>query len=162
MTLPERAISLTGPWWWLMLHLPEPWRKCVENRSPKFSGKNFRGPIWVHAAKSGDRHYYHRAIQFAVHAGVPTELIDRCPGFDEMPRGGVVGRFTITGMLSPPEQVTLDTSDGAQRVNRWRMPGCIGLVTTEAQAVPFTPCAGALGIWRVPAAVLEQLARVAT
>jgi hypothetical protein len=148
--LPDRALMLTSPWWWFMLHLPAEIRKDLENRPTGFSHKSFRGPVWVHAgaASSMSRPYYDEAVHFATQRRVPLELIPSFKWFQQS-SGAIVGRFTITDMLRAPDLCRLP--DG------WRMAGCIAFVTTEPVVCTPVPCKGALGFWRVPPAALEQL-----
>jgi hypothetical protein len=42
--------------------------------------------------------------------------------------------------------------------DRWRMLNHFGFLTTAPKLVPFTPCRGAQGFWRVPHDVLRRLA----
>jgi hypothetical protein len=151
--IPERALTLTSPWWWFMLCLPEPLRKPLENRKVGFSHKSFRGPVWVHAgaAASMSRPYYDDAVRFAIDRGVNPGSV---PSFEwfRANSGRIVGRFTITDMLPAPELCRLP--DG------WRMAGCVAFVTVDPVALRAeVPCKGALGFWKVPAPVLEMLRR---
>lgn len=154
--LPTRALSLTGPWWWLMICLPEPWRKCVENRSPGFSHKSFRGPVWVHATTERSEETYYSAIAFAQAAGVPETELEKMPALNDMPRGGIVGRFTITRRLAVPG-FDLFTEELPPTIERWRMANNFGFLTVDAKTAPYTPCRGYQGFWGVPPSVLEQL-----
>jgi hypothetical protein len=152
---PDRALTLTSPWWWFMLCLPAEIRKPVENRSTGFSHKSFRGPVWVHAgaAASMSRPYYDEAVHFATQRGVPPESVPSFKWF-RANSGRIVGRFTITDMMPAPYLCRLP--DG------WRMAGCVAFVTTDpvALAAPI-PCKGALGFWRVPPDVLAVLSEAA-
>lgn len=143
---PTRALSLTGPWWWFMLCLPPPFRKNIENRRPGFSHKSFRGPCWVHATRA-TRRQYDDAVSFALMQGVTAAALAELPSFDAMPVGGIVGRFTVVDMLPVAGPLP----------DRWRMAGQVGFVVQDAEPVPFVPCKGALGFWRVPTPVLERL-----
>jgi hypothetical protein len=149
ITVPDRAITLTGPWWWFMLHLPEPYRKKIENRKLGFSHKSFRGPVWVHASAERNEKVVEEARAFARLQGVPERLIPGTEELLDLPVGAVVGRFTITGTLPAPMLCELP--------DRWRMAGQFGFTVEDATPVPLVPCKGALGFWRVPASVLEQL-----
>jgi hypothetical protein len=155
--LPERALSLTGPWWWFMLHLPPEYRKTIENRSPGFSHKSFRGPCWVHATRELDRDYFDYVCSVAVLIGVPRELM---PSFDGFPRGGIVGRCNVVRILPPPAEDRVLTPASPMQ-DRWRMDGQWGFVVEDARPVPFVACRGYQGFWRVPSNVLEQIRRAA-
>lgn len=151
--IPTRALSLTGPWWWFMLHLPPVWRKRVENRVPGLSHRSFRGACWVHAAKGMTRVAYGRAMLFARdEAGVPDEVLAHVPSFEELPRGGIVGRFDVTDCVDPYRGVL------AYELQRWHMRGSWAFVVEDAKPVDFVPCKGALGFWRVPLDVLRKVA----
>jgi hypothetical protein len=152
--IPTRAISLTGPWWWFMLHLPPEWLKRVENRSPGFSHRAFRGACWVHAAKGLSRSDFGRAMLFARDdVGVPDAVLALIPSFEELPRGGIVGRFDVT------DYVHANTAGAiAFELQRWRMRGQSVFVVEDAKPVDFVACKGALGFWRVPLDILRKVA----
>lgn len=149
VALPTHALSLLQPWAYFMLSLPPEHLKRIENRKPGFSHKSFRGECWVHASKM-TRSGFYQACSFALDQGVPRELL---PTFTACRVGGIIGRWRIVDMLPPP--------DPEQLPDRWRMDGQIGFVVEDARPVPFVACKGALGFWRVPADVLEQLGKAA-
>jgi len=155
--VPARALTLSPPWHYLMLHVPPPARKDVENRVPGFNGHKFRGWCWVHAAgafKVGD---YQAATEAAYAHGVqlgewPTyeafragKTMDGHP----LPRGGVVGAFNVTGYMPPTEHPTMP----------WHFKNHHGFPVANATPVPFVPCPGMLGFWRVPYDILCQAVR---
>jgi len=147
---PTRAISLTQPWCYFMLSLPPEHLKRIENRSWNSA---VRGPVWVHASKKMTLDDFRSAISFAMRAGVPASLLPSSTASHLIPRGGIVGRFTITGVVR---------ADGGgalcpDRQGRWYM-GAYGYVVENARPVPFVPCKGALGFWGVPHNVLRELA----
>jgi len=143
------ALSLRQPWAYFMLELPPPFRKDIENR--KWCPEK-RGEIWVHASKGLTKSEFYEACEFALNAGVPRELL---PSFDALPRGGIVGRWTITDVMRPGGLARIGTH--ARQGDRWHMPEQFGIIVDHARAVPFVPCSGALGFWRVPADVLGLL-----
>jgi hypothetical protein len=146
MTLPERALSLTWPWPYFMLELPEPYRKKIENRKPGFSHKSFRGESWVHQTPCRSQRMFYSALEFAIGQGVPRELL---PSMSQFRGVGIVGRWKIVDLLDPPVSLP----------DRWRMYGQFGFVVEDARPVPFAPCGGALGFWRVKPETLQLLAR---
>lgn len=158
MTTAALAISLTQPWAYFMLSLPPEYLKRIENRS---WNTNVRRHVWVHAAKKMTRADYHSACDFAVRAGVPIALL---PPLASLKLGGIVGGFSVTDVILPGGFSTgrvYPSGQAARRTHelggdRWYM-GKFGFVVEDARAVEFVPCAGALGFWRVPPAVLEQL-----
>ena len=142
-----RALSLSAPWWWLMLHLPPEHRKNIENRPPKFSHKSFRGEFLLHAAKSGSKEDFQAATTCAEFYGVPAELLRTMPSIGTISRGGIVGRARITDMLNPdPESCAF-----------WHFPKQLGFVVEDAQPLPFVECRGSLGFWKVPESVIGEL-----
>ncbi len=145
--LPDRALSLSWPWPHFMLALPESIRKPIENRKPGFSHKSFRGESWVHVTPPKSQAAFSASCHFALARGVPPELLAK---FADFPGLGIMGRWTITGVLPVPAPSELP--DG------WRMVGQFAFTVADARLVPFVACKGALGFWRVPPAVLEQLA----
>lgn len=147
--LPERALSLTWPWSHFMLELPESIRKKIENRKPGFSHKSFRGECWVHATKPKSKARFYDACEFALRHGVPRDLL---PPFLSPAIGCIVGRWDVVGLLPMPSLCELP--------DRWRMVGQVGFVVERARAVTPVRCDGALGFWRVPPAVLNELEKV--
>lgn len=146
---PTRAISLTQPWCYFMLSLPPEHLKRIENRSWNSA---VRGPVWVHASKKMTAQDFRSACEFALRAGVPSTLLPSSPASHLIPRGGIVGRFNITGVVR---------ADGGgavcpDRQGRWYM-GQYGYVVDDARPVKLVPCMGALGFWRVPHDILRKL-----
>lgn len=148
MTSP--AISLTQPWAYFMTQLPPEHLKRIENRG---WNTKVRGSVWVHASKKMTADDYHRACAFARSAGVPISLL---PPVAALQRGGIVGLFSIVDVIRPGGVYDTGTAHPLGR-DRWYM-GEYGFVVKDAEPVPFTPCAGALGFWRVPPGVLQALA----
>jgi hypothetical protein len=149
---PSRALSLTQPWAYFMLSLPPEHRKCIENRSWNSA---VRGPVWVHASKKMTLQDFRSACSFALSAGVPASLLPSSTASRLIPRGGIVGRFTITGVIRPGEGGTpgSPTPPGQER---WYM-GRYGYIVEDATPMPLFECKGALGFWRVPHDVLRKL-----
>lgn len=146
--LPERALSLTWPWTHFMLALPPEHLKRIENRKPGFSHKSFRGECWVHVTPPKSRFQFDDALSFAARHGVPRELM---PRYDAFPGRGIVGRWNVVGLLPRPMLCELP--------DRWRMIDQVGFVVEGATSVPFVPCNGALGFWRVKPETLALLDR---
>ncbi|HWA29059.1 MAG TPA: hypothetical protein VG734_25640 [Lacunisphaera sp.] len=143
-----------------MLCLPPEHIKLIENRD---WGSTVRGPVWVHASKGMTKRDYEDACDFAVGVGVPHSLL---PPMASLPRGGIVGHFTITDLILPGGKHI--GKRGARREDlqphpragdRWYMGG-FGYVTEGNRPVPFVPCKGALGFWRVPDEVVRTLTGV--
>ena len=132
---PTKALSIRQPWAWLIVQ----GLKDIENRS--WATKH-RGPTLIHAAKGMTRQEYEDAADFA-YFGCG---IQQMPTFEQMQRGGIVGLAEITACV-PPER----------RTSRWHMEGCHGFALRGAQPLPFTPLAGRLGFFDVPADVLDRI-----
>jgi hypothetical protein len=149
-TLPTRALSLTWPWPFFMLELPQAIRKTVENRRPGFSHKSFRGECWVHVTKPKSKQQFYDACAFAMAHGVSRDLL---PSFESPQIGHIIGRWDIVDLLPIPARGELP--------DRWRMEGQMGFVVENARLVAPVRCGGALGFWTVPPAVLAELGRTA-
>ncbi|MDX2187764.1 MAG: ASCH domain-containing protein [Opitutaceae bacterium] len=132
-------LSIRQPWASFILY----WGKDVENRSWSTS---YRGRFLIHAAKTHTREEARVALEFGRmawetngerHNAHPPEL-------GTTPRGGIVGVASLTDCV--------DSSDSP-----WFM-GKYGFVLTDVQALPFVPCRGALGFFRLPAEMVQRLA----
>ncbi|MBY4733953.1 ASCH domain-containing protein [Cupriavidus pauculus] len=134
--LPTKALSIRQPWAWLIVN----GHKDIENRS---WATRFRGPVLIHAAKSMTV-AEHRAVQDYM-AEISVGYV-KVPAIDELARGGIVGLAEVAACV-PPER----------RTSRWHMEGCHGFALRAAQPLPFTPLAGRLGFFDVPADVLSQI-----
>jgi hypothetical protein len=129
-TLP--CISVRHPWAWLIVH----GFKDIENRDWSTS---FRGRILIYAGKKlGKREHDADREFFAEEHGI--EL----PAFEDMPLGGIVGSATVTDCVR-------------EHPSRWKMADCWGFVLKDQRVRPFVPLRGQLGIFRVPASVLEAV-----
>ena len=120
-----KAISIRQPWAWLILHAG----KDIENRSRHW---NFRGKLYIHAAKGMTRDEYLAAELFAcdiTHDGKPVVL----PPFEELQRGGIVGTVEVTDCVE-------------DHASPW-FNGPFGLVLRSASPLPFFPFKGSLGLF---------------
>lgn len=157
------ALSLREPWATAVVHLG----KRVENR--RWSTK-VRGTFLIHAAKGCTKWEYHDAVNWMVSrglarspllkldamsdialrvAGVDPEELPYIPPLEELQRGGIIGRARLVDVLPP-------SPDGKPR-RPWHMPDQHGFVLEEVEPIPFVPCVGALGFFKVPPHVLEQI-----
>ena len=117
-----KALSIRQPWAWLIIN----GHKDIENRSWY---THFRGEILVHAGKGMTQDEYLEADIMAAENGVTI------PPFEELERGGIVGKVTITDCVSKSD-------------SPWYM-GQYGFVLKDAQPLPFQPFKGALGFFEV-------------
>ncbi len=120
-----RALSLTQPWAWLVVH----GGKDIENRT---WNTRFRGRFLIHAAKGMTSDQHDDAILFALDVD-PTIVV---PSPRDLERGGIVGVADLVDVLTPK----------GQRYG-WHMHGQFGFVLHNVQPLPFLPCKGALGFW---------------
>lgn len=131
-----KALSIRQPWAWAILYAG----KDIENRDwqPRNPGLRFRGEFLIHASAGMTRREYEEFLHFAhvIGAECPFPSGLTLPAFDALPRGGIVGKARIVGV-----------------VDRYESPwffGTKGLVLADAQPLPFTPLKGALGFFDVP------------
>jgi hypothetical protein len=123
-TEPTVAISIRQPWAWLILHAG----KDHENRTWQ---TKFRGPLWIHAAKGMTREEYDWACRFAYFIAMcPVQI----PRFEDLPRGGIVGRVDVIGCVSESQSFWFE--------------GPHALVLANPEPVDFRPCRGALSLFR--------------
>jgi hypothetical protein len=130
-----KALSIRQPWAWAIIHAG----KDVENRTWSTS---YRGPVLIHAAKGMTRGEYEDCLATLHHISrthpFPAGLT--LPAFEELERGGIVGKARITHCIgSSPSPWFFDR---------------YGFVLADAQPLPFTPLKGALGFFDVPAGLL--------
>lgn len=127
-SLPAAALSIRQPWCAFIVHGLKP----VENRSWK---TNFRGPVLIHAgtrpadAFEGEDEFWQEVLG----RPFPEEMLGR--GSALAPMGGIVGVADIV------DCVTAHPSP-------WFF-GPFGFVLANARPLPFTPCKGALGFFKV-------------
>ncbi|AMR77626.1 ASCH domain-containing protein [Cupriavidus nantongensis] len=144
--LPTKALSIRQPWAWLIVQ----GFKDIENRT--WSTKH-RGPTLIHASKGITRQEYEDVADFVRNLNRADFLTGNeaapivLPALEELQRGGIVGVATITDCVP----------SWAARVSQWHMEGQFGFQITDAKALPFVPCKGALGFFDVPADVLAAL-----
>lgn len=130
------ALSLRQPWAWLVLH----GGKRIENR--RWSTR-VRGPFFIHAAKGCTRDEYEDAVSFA--RSVASAIV--VPPLAKLERGGIVGRARLVDVVKPcarpPE--TLECTCGRP----WHMGEQHGFLLEDVAPVPFSPCRGELGFFKV-------------
>ena len=130
ITMP--CISIRQPWAWAILHAS----KGIENRS--WPTKH-RGPILIHAGKwfrlDEVRKEFALFMARQGHFGTPES---DAKIFTEMraQTGGIVGIVSIVDCVKGPALP-------------WAMPDHCHWVLADARPLPFWPCKGRLGIWRV-------------
>jgi hypothetical protein len=116
-----KALSIRQPWAWLIVN----GHKDIENRQWL---THYRGPLLIHASKGMTRAEYDFASEHALSATGIT-----LPLFDELERGGIVGRVDLVDCVN-------------QYPSPWFF-GEFGFVLKNAKPLPFHPCKGALGFF---------------
>lgn len=160
-----RCLSITQPWLMSILY----WNKRIENRV-KWMGCSYRGPILLHAAKSvGTIDEFDDVITTLMMKGVPREYVeaelarfgprrghdlDVWSPLEKLPRGGIMGRARIAGVISGTRYGERDFAlyaanvpGGAEQRKWWW--GKFALVLEDVRPMPFVPCTGALGLFEV-------------
>lgn len=131
-----KALSIRQPWAWAILHAG----KDVENRDwkPWNPGLKFRGPFLIHASSSMTKAEYEDFIDTAHDISRTDPFIAglTLPAFNDLPRGGIVGRATIYGIVTESK-------------SPWFF-GPMALLVDSPKPVPFMPFKGALGFFDVP------------
>lgn len=126
-----KALSIRQPWAWLIVS----GYKDIENRSWP---TRLRGEVLVHASKGMTRAEYDD-VDLMLALDERLQYI-RLPPFDQLERGGIVGKVTISGCIA------------ASR-SPWFF-GKYGFELRDAKQVPFAPFKGALGFFDVPSSVV--------
>lgn len=130
-SLPQLPVlSIRQPWAWSIATIG----KDIENRTWP---TKFRGEFLIHAGKGCTQNEYLDARDFALSA-VGQEYRNkgiRFPGWKELDRGGIVGIAEIVDCVQASE-------------SKWFM-GKYGFVIRNARPLPFVPCNGALGFFRL-------------
>lgn len=143
-----RCVCLREPWLYLMLELPAPYRKNVENRAKCLT--RALGPILVKSSapnrgskkfdySDSDAAYCERTRKKVVEELrlVPAELF---PAIEQLQFGGIRGAFNFNEMLTP--------NSLRDRQFPWKFPECFGYVVDRAHMLPFRPLkGGAQGIF---------------
>lgn len=134
-----RAVCLREPWLYLMLELPAPYRKNIENRERCLVRS--MGPILVKSSArkaklkgvDQDLDYYNATRRKVVEEmrAVPAELF---PAFEQLQFGGIRGAFNFAELIEP----------GGARGSRypWKFPDHFGYVVDRARLLPFRPLKG--------------------
>ena len=119
------GLSVRQPWAWCILH-----GKPIENRT---WNTNLRGRFFIHAAKGMTKEEY-QACWLFVRKYFP-ELAQSMPSYYNLDRGGIVGEAVLKDCVTESE-------------SKW-FTGPFGLVLDEVKPLPFQPCKGAQGFFKV-------------
>lgn len=142
-----RAITVKQPWAWAIAYAG----KTIENRS---RGTTYRGPLAIHAGlKPSPRGARDRRILDAT-AWLSTPEVDR----RALPLGKVVAVAELVD-AHPDAQCCRPWGESTYLETSGRQRTAVHhLVLEDIRPLPVPlPCRGALGLWRLPADVLELL-----
>ena len=120
------ALSIRQPWAWAIVHQG----KDIENRTWQ---TKFRGRFLIHAAKGCTPDEYLTTIHELIGRGMIP--MDSEPAYGAIERGGIVGEAELVDCVN------------ASR-SRW-FAGPYGFLLRNVKPLPFTPCKGALGFFKV-------------
>ena len=141
-----KALSIRQPWAWAILCAG----KRIENRS--WQGCGYRGPILLHASKRCTRVEFDDAsyaIGDATHGALTRRHADFVR-YEDLQRGGIVGRARITGVLRTSADFAVyaaNAPDGEAQRAWWA--GGFALVLADVEPLPFVPWKGELGLFEV-------------
>lgn len=169
-----KALSLTRPWGWIIVHLG----KRIENRQWAHGTKppivRHRGPLLLHNAKSWSDDavawvagVFGYGLASSIRAAIES-------GTDELLQpGAIIARCTAVGDISPARAsiigaervVTLDSVAEDRRQSflggldlRWHMVEQFGLILDDVVRLDRpVKCGGALGLWTPPAHALAAI-----
>lgn len=144
-----RALSLTQPWAWIILHLG----KRIENRSRNIG--NYRGPVLLHAALRCTTGDWWSASEF-VRERFGECAAGKIPHPGDLTLGAIVGRAVVVDQCRPGlEGRAIDRAGDWALFSDWYM-GAHAYLLDEVTELEPIPCKGALGFWRVPLDVLAR------
>jgi hypothetical protein len=124
-SLPDLPVlSIRQPWACLILHAG----KDIENRVWR---THQRGRFLIHAAKGCTRAEYESACEYSRLCGFRGEI----PDLKHIERGGIVGSVELVECVDA-------------HASRWFV-GPFGFVLRDPQPIPFHPCTGQLGFFRL-------------
>lgn len=143
----RRALSLTQPWAWCIVSMQGLW-KNVENRTPGFSFKSFRGDFLVHAAKSfPERDYWEARDWIRTRFGQPS--LATMPPMQSIVTGGIVGIVRAVDLIAPSPTPRMP----------WHMEDRYGFVLEDRAELPFTEVRGYQGFWGVTEELQTRIVR---
>ncbi|MDR3495342.1 MAG: ASCH domain-containing protein [Ancalomicrobiaceae bacterium] len=135
------ALSIRQPWAWAIFHAG----KGIENRDWP---TKVRGRVLIHTSKAKptlqDIYFVEQMLERATSAAaIAAMFVLPAVSFN---RGGIIGSVEIIDCVT-------------ESPSPWFF-GRFGFVLKDPKPLPFIPCKGALGFWRVPDDILAQLEEV--
>lgn len=125
---PPVVISVRQPWAFLIIYAG----RDIENRD--WSTKH-RGRTLIHAAKNMTRDEYEWAVWFCNNIRARHPFPCHLPPMQSLQRGGIIGSVEIVDCVSKSQ-------------SPW-FRGRYGFVLRDPQPLPFYPCRGQLGFFRI-------------
>ena len=130
------VISVRQPWAWLIIHAG----KDIENRDWP---TKVRGRVLIHASKGMTNHEFDDAMDFVAHIRISEKhnrgAVSMLHTFPEvrsqLQRGGIIGSVDIVDCVSSSQ-------------SPW-FQGRYGFVLANPKPLPFRPCNGKLGFFRI-------------
>lgn len=146
-----KALSIRQPWAWCILYAG----KTIENRCWRpehplmlqawnILKKRGYTEILIHASKGMTLAEYVDCLDLchAISRKEPFPSGLTLPKPEDLPRGGIVGRATLTGIVNASESL-------------W-FAGPVGLVLHKAKPCKFIPRRGQLGFFEVPDELVQE------
>jgi hypothetical protein len=154
-----KALTLTQPWLWIILHLG----KRIENRTRNIGFH--RGPLLLHASSKMTVADWQRARDFvAERLGEKTAQQIPERGSPDLFLGAIGASCNVATQRRPGEQWLSLWYEKylPEQERRWYMTGHHAYLLNEIQQTQIVPCKGALGFWTVPDAVRAAVEGAAT
>lgn len=142
-----KALSIRQPWPWAILN----GNKRLENRDWKSTNPNlrFRGTFLIQTSLTFDRDDVDTVRGIFSEMGLPPlsvprpRLLHANDPDNPYPLGGIVGQADVVDIVTRSD-------------SPWFF-GPLALVLDNVKPLPFVPCKGALGFFKVPAEVEHQI-----
>jgi hypothetical protein len=135
---PQFTLSIRQPWAWLIIrpdltNEADRANACLKNFENRTWPTRFRGTFFVHASQGCTKQEWHDCRWF-VHKFNPA-LAVKIPPIQMLERGGIIGQALLLNcMIKHP--------------SHW-FCGPYGFQLTDSKPLPFRPCHGALGFFKV-------------
>ncbi len=145
------AISIRQPWAHAIVHMG----KRVENRT---WSTRYRGPIYIHAAKSMKRDEYDSFVWWYNQVFSGSRYYKEPPAIDSLPRGGIVAKAEIIDCIR--SQYALPHGITREQGDRFIVPwwqGPYGIVLAKVEPVEFIACNGKLSIYEIDDALKLEM-----
>lgn len=151
-SFPTLAITVQQPWAYLLAN----GNSNVLNLRNGITNESYHGELWLHAAADiaamddGQCHEWLKRIGESGTQLPPYRVFqawrDEYPNIQtQVKRGGIIGRFNVIRAL-----------ERGKKEFKWHDEFRLGLLIEDMELVPFVPCRGTRGLWKVgPGTLLE-------